>query len=229
MTFANLKKLARGFLPGMKSKTMKNNILELIINQAVDDINAYVGALNTNKKFNVTAESGEIILSTAIGDYLRPDKPGLFWNDGSNWRRLYPRTRKYLDRRYPYWRDDSSGDPLRYFIENNILTLHPAPDTTLSEGLWLHYIQKATPMTNDEHYPFSGSAVEYAHLSIFDDAILEYAEWKITSKILNKKAQALVLKKDYKEEREEKMRLLGQRPDISHARRKTRYGGRAIC
>ena len=229
MTFGNLKKLARGYIIGAKSKTVTNTILELITNAAVSDIAAYTACLKANKKFTVTAEQREYNLSSAIGDYLVPDKPGLYWYDGSNWQRLYPRTLKYLDTNFPYWRDDDSGDPKRYSIDSDVLTLHPKGDTTLSEGLHLYYAKKPPTMTSDSHYPFSGSTTELTHLTMFDDAILEYVEWKITSKILRKKEEALVLKKDYQDEREEKKGLLARRPDISYARRESKYGGAIVC
>jgi hypothetical protein len=68
-------------------------------------------------------------------------------------------------------------------------------------------------MTDPAHYPFSGSATELTHLTIFDEAILKYAKWKINP-MFNKDMMDLS-ENEYKREREEKTWLSGRRKDIA--------------
>lgn len=215
MTLNQFKTLARAFTPGSKANNVKNPVLELIINQGAKDVAAYAIALKTNKKFNITAEQKEYNLSSVIGDFLVPDKPGLWWYNGSQWRQLHAKTLEEFDNKFPTWRDEPSGDPLDYSIDADILTLRPTPGTTLANGLWLYYGRSSVNMTAAGHYPFSGSTTEYTHLSVFDSAIEAWNEWKI-KKILNKGLDDFrVGENNYIRTREEKFGLFKRRPDIS--------------
>ena len=218
MTLNNLRILARALIPGAKESVISNTVLDLILNNGVRDIAAYTACLKTNKKFTVTADQFEYNLSTVIGNFLVVDKSGLWWNAGTaastNWEKLNPKTLKTIDKDRPTWRDEDSDDPQDYSIDGDILTLVPTPDTTLASGLWLYYGRVPTNMTTTSHYPFSGSTTEYAHLLVFDDAILAYAKWKILSSLNKKQDEALAVK-EYMTIREEKFSLFKRRPDIS--------------
>ena len=190
--------------------------------------------LKTNKKFTVTAEQQEYNLSTVLGDYLTMDKPGIWWNTGTaaapDWEELWPRTLKYFDRNSPDWRDENitdRDDPLSYSIDGDIITLRPTPDTTLVEGLWIYYGKRPNDMTAGSHFPFTGSSTEYTHLSVFDDAILAFVEWKL-QKTLNKGQDPYDAKeKAYKRIRGEKQSLFERRLDISNSRY-TKFQGRKM-
>jgi len=231
MTLSNLRTIARAIVPGAKLAIVSNAVLDLILNRGVRDVAAYTICLKVNSTFNVTAETGEYILSTEVTDFLVPDKPGLWWNRGTaaspDWVKLYPKTLQTIDKDRPTWRDDDSDDPLDYSIEGDILTVVPKPDTTLASGFWLYHGRTPADMTAVGHFTFSGSTTEYANLSIFDDAILAYWEWK-AQKIFNKGQDQYKLKEtDYKVAREEAFNLFKRRPDIS-AHRDTRLQGRKI-
>ncbi len=216
MTLAQLKQIARAIIPGLKVSVTDDTFLELMLNEGVKDIAAYTVCLKTNKKINVVSGQYEYNLSTVLGDYLAVDKSGLWWNNGTIWRPVNARTLKYFDEYKPNWRSLSNGSPLDYSIDADILTISPPPETTLTEGFWLYYGKKPTPMTNGAHYPFSGTTIEFTHLSIFDYAIVLYAKWKI-SPVLNKKEDANLSMQEYMNEREEKMNLLYRRLDIAHS------------
>lgn len=214
MNLGELKTLTRGSVPGAKSSIVKPSTLELFINMAVLDIAVYTACLKANKKFNVTADKSEYSITEFIDDYLTADTSGLLWNNGSEWQLLDPMTLASLDKDYPYWRDHSSNDPLRYTIDGDIITLNPAPDTTLSSGLWLYYGKKPEKMTASSHYPFTGNDTELPYLKMFDEAIIKYVEWKIAP-ILNKKSEEAVLLQSYQASREEKFTLFKRRKDIA--------------
>ncbi len=214
MTLANLRILARGFTPEAVTSRIDADTIDLILNNGVIDISAFTCCLKSSKKFNAIAEQSEYSLSTVLGDYLTPDKPGLWWYDSSKWKQIYARTLAYLDKNKSNWRDLSSGDPQDYAIDGDTLTMSPKPNTSLTEGLWFYYGKKPTNMTSPEHYPFSGSTTEYTHLSIFDDAILEYAKWKIFP-MFNKLTGEDLSEKRYYRIRQEKFDLFKTRRDIS--------------
>ncbi len=214
MKLSDLKALARGYIPGAKTQVISDPLLTIILNRGVRDISAYTACLKANKKFDAVADQAEHNLSTTIGDYLTTDKPGLWWNNGTKWVKLNPRTLAHLDEHRPNWRDLDSGDPQDYSIDGDVLTLIPAPAVALADGLWLYYGKASINMSAEDHYPFSGSTVEYTHLSVFDDAILSYANWKINP-ILNKDQTLDVTEQQYKRAREEAFNTFKKRRDIS--------------
>lgn len=223
MTLNNFRTLSRLYVRGAKIGTIKNPELDLILNKGADDIAQYTACLKTNKKFTVTAEQNEYNLSSVIGDFLVPDKPGLWWNAGTasspDWLKLDPKTLAAIDKDRPDWRDEESDDPLEYSIESDILTLVPIPNTTLVDGLWLYYGKAPTYMTSGTYYPFTGTTTEYTHLRVFDDAILAYAKWKM-QEALNKDGRDdfKLLETAYKRVREEAYSLFKRRPDISFSK-----------
>lgn len=214
MTRSDLRLLARATVPGAKVSVITNAQLNLILELGILDIAAYAVCLRKNDTFNVTAETGEYAISTQITDFLTIDKSGLWWNDGTEWRKLDSVTLQFMDETFPAWRDDSSDDPLRYSLEGDILTVHPKPDTTLADGFKLYYGQKSTKMSLDTHYPFVGTTTERPHLSIFDDSILKYVKWKL-EQMVNKDSNVNFNEQTYIKERDEKKKLFNRRLDVS--------------
>lgn len=213
--------------PGAKSSgTIDDPTLDLILNKGVDDIAAYTLCLKANKKFNVVASDGEYDLSIVIADYLGVDKSGLWWYQGTQWKQLNARTLQWLDQNRPTWRNLSAGSPQDYSIDGDILTVVPKPQTALSEGFHLYYGKKPNPMSAENHYPFSGTTVEFTHLSMFDMSIIKYAKWVIEP-MLNKNQDANLSYQEYIREREEKKNLFYQRKDIANSN-DTRLSGPII-
>jgi hypothetical protein len=202
-------------IPGAKLQVISDPVLDLVLNEGVKDIASYTACLKANKKFNVVAGQPEYVLSTEISDYLTVDKPGLWWDNGTKWVPVWPRTLKYLDENTPNWRDMENGVPRDYSIDGDILTVSPPPETALDNGFWLYYGKQPTPMTANEHYPFSGSTTELTHLSIFDFAIIAFAKWKIEP-ILNKDQDANLSMQEYYRVREEKFTQFKQRKDVAN-------------
>jgi hypothetical protein len=222
MTLSELRSAARAMIPGSGNNTdgpLYDTVLDLMLNEGVKDIAVYTKCLPTNKKFNIVADQFEYVLSTVIGDYICPDKPGLYWNQGTvlapNYKKLDPETIASLDLKYPLWRDRDSNYPMAYTIDGDTLTITPPPLSSLASALWLYYCKKPTIMSALGHYPFTGSTTELTHLSMFDMAILYYARMKI-SPMLNKETNENISLIEYTKEREEKAKLLLRRADISN-------------
>ena len=185
MTLENLRKIARGMVPGLKTTVVSNALLDAIINSMVSDVTQMGRCLKTSTLFNVTSGTGTYNITSAVSDFLSMDSPGIWWDDGSQWQQLNPVTIKYLDDNYPTWRNDASGDPLRYAIDSDVITFHPTPNTTLASGFKIYHIKAPVDMSSITHYPFSGSTTEYPFLKIFDWAIIHGVVWKLKA-IMNK-------------------------------------------
>ena len=218
MILDDFRTLIRAFVPAAKIAVVGNTLLDLLINQAVNDVNIRAAAYQGDTKFNATAEQQTYNFSTAVSDYVAMDEGGLWWNAGSasspDWRKLDPYTRRSLNDQFPRWLSDTSDSPLRYFYEGDNLIIHPKPDTTLSSGFWIFNIKKPTAMTLSSHYPFSGSTTEIASLKVLDDCIVDYVRWKLHHP-LGTKEEGIITEKDYDKSVAEKVMLLKRRLDIS--------------
>ncbi len=212
MIRGNLKKIIRAMIPAAKTTVVSDELMDLIIEAGVVDIAAYTCCLKGNSKFDATLAI-EYKLSTVLPKYLAVDKSGLWWYNGSIWRPVYPKTLKWLDDNAPNWRSAAAGSPMYYSIDSDTLTVYPKAETALSDGFWLYFGEKPNPMTSDEQYPFSGTTTEYAHLSIFDMAIIKYAKWQIEP-MVNEEVDSEKARQEYYVERDEKMNLLYTRRDI---------------
>ncbi len=215
MNLGNLRTLSRSITPGCTTAKVNHTLLDIIINSMVVDIASYTKCLKTNKKFNVVAEQGEYNLSTQIPLFLIPDKPGLWWYDGEDWKKIYSRTLKWLDENRPNWRDMDSDDPRDYSIDGDVLTISPKPDTDETNGLWLYHAEKPIDMTSPSHFPFTGTTTEYSYLSIFDWAIAYGTRWKLKATMSKTKDEFNQDRNLYIDERERKFKEFKRRPDIN--------------
>jgi hypothetical protein len=213
MTLSQLEQFCYAYLTGLKQKVADNVIVDLTINNAVVDIATRSCCLKTNKKFNVVAEQSEYALSEVLGDFLTPDKSGLWWSDGTRYKKLNSCTLQYLDTEKPSWRDFSSGSPIDYSIDNDVLTISPPPDTALTDGFLFYYGKVPLPMTSGAHYPFSGNTTPFTHLEIFDLAIIYYVE-SVLLPVISKTTDANLSMIKYMQEVESKIKLLKRRKDI---------------
>ena len=217
-------------IPGLKTDVLPDTAtstvtgIDIVLNQGVKDIAAYTGCLPTNKKFNVVASKGTAtspyIISTVIANYLTMKGGGLWRNQGTvaspQWKKLNPCTIEWLDANRSNWHEIADGTPEDYAIDGDNLYVVPAASSALSEGLWLFYGKMPDPMSNNAHYPFSGSATELTHLTPFDMAIIYYAR-SILSPMLNKETGENLSIAEYTKEREEKWGEIKSRPDIAQS------------
>ncbi len=219
MTLDNFRTLLRAYVPGAKIKVVDNTLLTLLINKGCDDFNSFGMLLPTDKKFDVKSEQMKYDIKTEVADdYVTMDRPGIWWNAGTatvtNWVQIDPVTEKWLDKYHTNWRDESSSDPLYYFIKKGKLNIFPKPKTALTNGFWLYYGQASVNMTLGTHYPFTGSTSELTHLRDADDVIIDYVRWKL-SRPLGKIATGVLNKQEYENIRQEKLDLINRRIDIS--------------
>jgi hypothetical protein len=213
MTLLQLMNIARATIPGAKPNVIDDTTLILLLNNATTDIVVNTKCLPTNKKFNVVASQQTYSLTSAIGNFLLPDKSGLWWNNGTQFTQLYAKTLKWLDRNYGNWRSLDVGNPIYYTIDGDLITVVQTPNTSLASGFWLYYIAAPTFMASPGDFPFVGNAVEQPRLRVFDEAIMKYAKWKI-SPMINQDTQQDMTKLDYDAELLSKKKIFHERPDV---------------
>jgi hypothetical protein len=220
MTLANLKTLCRLNVPAAKASRISDTNLTLVINTVVQDINARLKLLNQDEKFNVVAEQYKYNLGDSdetVTRFSKIDKLGLYWNAGSatspDWRRLTTTTVKWLDKNFPQWRDADSGDPLYYAKRGRYLYLYPTPDTALTDGFHLYFIEGTRAMSSNSHWPF-GYDSEIPEYSILTDVIIKGVEVWLKPPV-GKKQEGSSAFIEYLNLLEMKRRILSESPDIS--------------
>ena len=217
MTLSEHRTVARAITPGLKVAVVNNTLVDLMINNGVHDIASFSKCLKANKTFNVQASVPEYSMTSEIGDFLVPDDSGLWWNDGTRWRKLKSRTLEWLDDNRPTWRDLAANRPLDYTIDGDVLTVVPEPLVALTNGFRLYYAKAPVKMTQSGHYPFVGVTTERPSLRVFDDAITSYVQWK-TKPMINKKADQEQARQEYFQIRQEKTDEWSRRPDVQAER-----------
>ena len=212
MNLSSWQSYIRAVIPAATISSVPSAMITQILNSGALDITKKTLCLKKNQQFNVVSGQGQYDLNAILGDYLTPDKSGLYWNNGTEFTEVFPRTTKELDNEYPNWRSLSPGNPQFYAIEETILTVVLTPNTSLVNGFWFYYTPMSTDMVNSGDFPFVGSASEIRRLRIFDEALEAYCRWKI-SPILNKdqQDQTQII---YKATLDEASKLWDMRPDI---------------
>jgi len=227
MNFANLKTLSRGYVPQAKVNVISNTNRDIILNEGARKVARLTKCLPVNETFNVVADQREYDLSSVVTRYLLPDKPGLWWYDSGEWVQMIPKTKKWLDRHKPNWRDSSSGNPYYYYIDGDTLGLEPPPDTAGTDYFKFYFFQKPQQMSSNAHYPF-GYDTEISRLAGLSEAILLYWRWKALRIVGKAKGNEIIIaKKDFYEEITIQSKLLEERPDIS-ASRKTKMRPKGV-
>lgn len=218
MTLSNIRELIRAYVPSAKVSVVPDALLDIIINAGVRDVNAIAFALRGDAKFNVSAEIQTYALSVEVSDFVTMAPGGLWWNRGTassvDWVRLDAMDRRSLDDLYPRWMSNSSDNPLRYILENDVLSIDPKPSADLTDGFWLFYVKKPVDMSADGHYPFSGTTTEIGALSILDEAIIDYSRWKL-ARPLGAQQMGVITEQDYRKNLNEKIAILNTRLDIT--------------
>lgn len=131
---------------------------------------------------DVVAEVGKQIypLHTYVPRWLGSSKNGVWWFDvttgTSYW--LFAKTIRWLDLYIRNWRDQVAGHPQWYWTEGNDLGFYPKPST--AGTIRVYHLLKATPMDNNNNYPWENLTTEITALQAFDDAIIAYARWKLS-------------------------------------------------
>lgn len=182
MTLLDFKKRVKLGVPNIGSTGISDDYLTTLINQAVDKVNLLTKVYRTYTDFDIEADTRIYDLSSIAPTYLGRDKRGLFFKDSNDkWQDLIPKTEAWLSERYPDYLNASSVTlPEYYYITGDELGFYPPASTAKTLGGRLYHLKKATEMTTDADYPFTGSTTEITAFEPLDDAIIAYCRWKIS-------------------------------------------------
>lgn len=191
-----------------------------LLNQACDQINlltkVYKGTTGGYTDFAVVADQQIYSLSSIAPTYLGMGKEGLYFKDSNGeWISIIPKTKAWIDERFPGWLNASSVDvPTYYWVDGDELGFYPAPNTSLSAGARIYHLKKCTPMDNDDNYPWTNLTTELTALRAMDDAIIAYARWKL-SPAIGANFDSDLTYREYMIEVQKGVRLIRRRPDLT--------------
>lgn len=180
MNLNSWKSYIRAVIPAATISSVPDTMITQILCSGVLDITKKSLCLRTNKQFDVVEGQEEYDLNAVLGDFLTPDKSGLWWNNGTEFTEVFPKTLKWLDNFYPNWRSLSAGNPQFYSIDEDILTSVLTPNVSLTNGFWFYYTPMPVDMVNSGDFPFVGPGNEIKRLRIFDESLEAYCRWKIS-------------------------------------------------
>lgn len=228
MNLGNLRTMVRTYNPTAKKNAVSPSVLDLILNNGAKDVASKSICLPANTKFATVADKMEYDLSSILARFLIIDKPGVWYRESTteDYRRLRPVTIKWLDERQPNWRDRDSSDPYWYYQHGNALGLVPAPDATISEGIWVYFGQAPESMTESAHFPF-GFDSEITRLQPLSEAVIAYASWKVVKAMHEGQDAYRLGENEYKRTLDETKDEIDRRIDVEYGR-KSRYRGRRI-
>lgn len=221
MTRGQLKTQFRLRTPNATKTNIDDTKLETEIGFAVDEVNLVAKVYKGDAKFNVTAEKQEYKVSEQSNlqsVFLAFASPGLFWNDGSKWNELFPKTQEWMDKNFPGWRNQSSGTPKFYWKEGDSIFVHPKPDTTLANGFWAYFVKKSETVTSDDNYLWNNSTTEILSLRPMDKAILAYLQWTLGPTLGIEQASMVMSEAKYRRILAIAARQVKSRTDLSRDR-----------
>ena len=78
--------------------------------------------MHRTKTFNIEADKQEYsIVDDIASDYVAMADSGIWLYNGTQWKEIEEKSRKYLDDRYVNWRSADSAFPLYYYVEDDIV------------------------------------------------------------------------------------------------------------
>lgn len=197
MTQTTFLALCRLRIPEINSTDVISDANLLIIaNQACTEFINKTDALPTSATFDLVEDLLEYPLSTYLTTFGKIRKEGLWWYNSSTskWKYLDAIDEVTLSINYPDWLNTSSGNPLRYSLNGDIITVHPPASSTYAGTDYLklfHYAQ-SVDMSDGTHYLFTGSASKrYPHLADYEEVPIEYVRAEV-KQMLKKAADAKV-------------------------------------
>lgn len=185
MNLGELRARVRNNLPQATSVTILDSSINAEINRGVDQVNLTAECYRTDYPCNTVAGIGSYSLSTICPGYLNIWKSGIWFfdSDGKS-RRIWPKTKRWLDNMLINWRDASPvAVPTWVAIELDTLIFQPAPSGI--NKFTVDAVQIASPMTNDGNYPWWNKSTELTELRCMDEAIAAFATWKFAPAVFD--------------------------------------------
>ena len=172
-------------IPNIKETGITDNQIVDLLSQAVDQVNLLTKVYKTYTDFSIVADQQIYNLSTIVPSYLGIDKKVIFLKDtNAEWQPLFPKTKDWISKIYRQWLNAESVTlPNWYWLDGDELGFYPPPDTAYTNGGRIYHFKKSTAMSNNDHYPWTGSTTQITAFIPLDDAIIAYVRWKLSPAI----------------------------------------------
>ena len=201
--------------PEATTGLISNVNLNLLLDKASIATAVRGRALPKNEKVNSVASQQEYVVSGASSvltddDFGAIDLRGggvLFYN-GSRWigsskeghgdGEFEPKTWEWLDKNYTGWRSNAAASfPLYWYLNygqdassNLVVGLVDKPSASTADAIWIHYLGRGKLMTDDTHYPWTGSTTQLKHLEQYEMLLVFWCLEYIQRIILHNPAEA---------------------------------------
>jgi len=169
-------------VPSIGVTGMTNVQLTVLLNQGCDEVNLIAKIYKGYTDFDTVANQEEYALSVVAPKYLGISKAGVWVKDANgNLSEVFPRTEDYMNEFIPNWRSISGASfPEWYWQDVDIVRFYPVINTATTAGVRIYHLKKSNPMSNDDHYPWSGDTVEIGALRPMDDTLIDFVRWKLS-------------------------------------------------
>ena len=206
-TLADLIVLVRDDEVFADSTVFSDALLTRYLNEGALDMAHRFDAFIKTDTFNTVASTGEYVLSGASpkidADFLDFYWPsgGLIYNQTSTvttpLQDLF-KSEAWLDLNIPDWQNATASDTIIYcalgFDSSGNLVLKVYPKSSTATPLVkIFYKARGTNMTDNTHYPWTGSTTNLVHTEPFQKALADYCLYKL----YNKKAYMSDMAKSY--------------------------------
>lgn len=216
MNFSDLQLLARAYVPQGRASAVSLTRLKLLINVATGDVALRSRAIRTSGDFNSLANTAKYNLSSNLTRFLSLDEGGVWFNDGVQWRRMWPFTVARMRNQFPNFQDDDTTEPERYYTLGDDLNFHPSIASAGTSNLRVYFVQRPIQMTLNSHFPFhidGDQTTEMERLETLSESILLYVESRVL-KIIGKKDDSVTKFAEYKVDIDDKMKLINESADL---------------
>lgn len=214
MTLNQMIKRFRIMVPEAKKSNVDDESVIVMLNEGCDKVNLISKIYTGSVIFGMTENVQTYDLSEVAPRFLGPYKsPARFLTSDSLYKKMYPKTRAWMDKKIENWLDASAGDPNYYWFDGDEFWCHPKPSATRTYGFKLYGLLSAVPMDQGDNYPWTNTANEIKAFRPMDLAIIAYARWQV-SPALSKGAEGRIDYAGFLEEINRGMRQVKRRPDI---------------
>lgn len=201
-------------VPGITNTGISDSDLDNLINEGVDDANLLTKVYKGYTDFTLEADTFIFALSEKVPLWLGADKGGLWIQDANGvLKRIFPKTPEWLNQRIENWRSASSGSQSQYYAtDGDDLIIYPPLNE--DRAARIYHLKKATPMDNDDNYPWTNTATEITALRPMDDAVIAYVRWKMKNALGKDQAGGLTME-EYHLEASKRAKQVRRRPDLT--------------
>ena len=134
--------------------------------------NVNIPAIQGQNQYNLTS------LNPLFFDVNESYSGGLVYYTANQYKRIYPKTKAWLDNNYSQWRTAAQGTPRWYYRQNNYIVVYPTPDNTII-NFNIDLVLLSNPFNSLNIMPYN----QLPYLAPFHYALCLYLQWRAKIKI----------------------------------------------